>query len=170
MTRLSEHMQKAVDKAIVRRGMEESDPGDLTLRVEVTPEKQFWSDLMVTAFDGQYGGCWYWATPANDNWLHTEAMVAGHDVENLWTATDIKLKEPLGDPLMDQMFNDGYRVTWHTLCWGFKYALRGTDAYGQPAGYSDLQKAMLQQDPGEVDADAIDVLVQMGVFGQVIFG
>lgn len=147
-----------------------------TLKVEIQPKPDFWSDVMVTATDGAYGGIWYWAdstkSPEGNNALECTKVVNGHDVDEHWIGYWIRTKEATGSAIWDdKVFYSPYRVTWKTLAVGMEYLLAGKDANGRSLPLSDhLVRGVVEQDAGEIDSDLADVIVQLGVFGEVVFG
>lgn len=71
---------------------------------------EFFSDIMITAFDAQYGGAWEWFEPVGENWLTTEHADPDHKhedgslcIDDLWMSVEVQLKEDcqLGHPPFD---------------------------------------------------------------------
>lgn len=133
---------------------------DLTL--EVSDETI--SNIMITAFDANYGGSWYWAVPdwietptasctyirtAGDNWTHVYAQV--------------NPDEPIGDVEQDKPFV----VTRTVVERGIQLILTGKVGIR-----SDLlaQVQTLFLDDVDIDADAADCIIQAGVFGELVYG
>jgi hypothetical protein len=133
---------------------EKAIAGTITIRMDITQE--FLSDLLVTAFDGSYGGSWYWARPNIQSpeqgakyWLETDG--------DLWTVCHIR---DLEDP--DRKFKVDHQVL-----------IRGIEKLFEPGvlpGRGDIRNAVLAQDSGNIDVDAADVIVQLGCFGELVYG
>lgn len=127
----------------------------VTARVTLTFDDEFLSNLLITAFDGQYGSSWFWAEAVGKDWL-TE--VVGDD-ELLWKSCHIIEKEP------------------HTENARRKSAVIDHNALGrgimlllQHEGYTNLKIALLERDSGQIDANGADTIMQFTVFGEEVYG
>lgn len=129
----------------------------ITLTVEL--REGFISDVLITAFDGNYGGCWYWAEPGDlydNSWL----TVAG----NQWKSVAIKdIYEDGPDP-QDKVVD----VT--VVAEGIRLALSQTGPKVSDAIRKAIYLAVVNEDAGEVDSDCADVIVQLGLFGEIVYG
>jgi hypothetical protein len=121
--------------------------------VSIDLPSEFLSDILITAFDGDYGGSWYWATPAMDNWLVTDDTLdeIGH---RLWWSVYVAERE-------DSSGNQ-WLVTRGTVLLGIQRAIE--DAY------PGVVQAVIEKDAGQFDATLADIVVQFGVFGEVVYG
>lgn len=131
----------------------------VTARVNLTPD--FLSSILITAFDGMYGGCWYWAEPSanadDSSWLTYERL----DEDNaVWNTVTIIEKDP--DDKSEVM-----TVDHATLANGLQMVL---DAAMKGESHPTWVSAILAQEAGDIDSDAADVIVQYGVFGEVKYG
>jgi hypothetical protein len=126
---------------------------DGSVVVSIDLPSEFLSDILITAFDGSYGGCWYWATPAMDGWLVTDDTrdELGH---RLWWSVYVAERE-------DNSGNQ-WLVTRGTVLLGIQRAIE--DAY---PGVAD---AVIGKDAGDIDAELADIIVQYGVFGKLVYG
>jgi hypothetical protein len=127
------------------------------------------SDLLITAFDGNYGGCWFWAEPKPglDDWLIVEkrhreqgiGTVEGEDT--IWRSATIREKQA-------SLANGKKRwaVIDHAMIGrGLKRILE------TPNGrYTAIKEAIMGKDSGEIDASAVDTIIQFAVFGEEVYG
>lgn len=126
--------------------------------------------IMVTAFDGDYGGCWYWAQPAKlddgESWLEVRHRV-GRDEQTEDTAwlsakiTDAEYADP-GTPVL--------HVTYATLVLGMQRMLDENLTHSYWSHKAPIiQQAILDSDGGMIDADLADNIVQQGLFDKQIY-
>lgn len=123
--------------------------------MRITIDREFSSktlgDILVTAFDGDYGGSWYWAEPAEENWLKTQG--------DEWSSVHVKEQESSTEQ------ERTFVITHETV-------LKGIQKLFEPEvlpGRSDIRKELLDETPAP-DADQSDVIIQLGLFGEVIYG
>ena len=126
------------------------------VKAEVTEE--FLSSIMIAAFDGTYGGSWYWASPNREvegGWLVVkEEGALGSDQP--WLAAHIFCEEDEdGDAQM-------HEVTHAVLAKGLQGMI--------DAGSDNIQQAIFDDDAGMIDANDADSIVQEGLFGRQIYG
>ena len=124
----------------------------MSLKIAMTKEltSDFLSDILITAFDAAYGGCWYWAVPseaAGDPWKIEDG---------LWQRVYIEERE--GDE------EGTYCVSHLVLADGLQ---RMVDAGRMD---SDIMTAISELDAGYIDADIADAIVQWGLFGKLVYG
>ncbi len=132
-----------------------------TITMTKTLPDGFLSDVLITAFDGSYGGCWYWAKPdlrRNDGrWLTT-----GPD--GTWQSCLITLDPEGSTSCAERLMQEaGVLVNHDVIAQGITKAL----ADGR---YPSINEAVLTVDAGCIDADDADVIVQLAVFGEVVYG
>lgn len=130
-----------------------------TITVTMNLQDHFLGDILVTAFDGNYGGCWYWAKPGNDNWLETNG---DKDILNVvWQRVCIKEHEP-------SELHEGQvaYVDHETLAKGIRRILSGEAGIEVDA----LHGAVVEDDAGQIDSDLADCIVQEGLFEQQVYG
>ena len=83
----------------------------------------------------------------------------------------IKTTVTIGDKYFDDLvYWKPFLVDWNVLANGAQYLLLGKDVMGRSISSSETVEGLLTQDAGCIDAIGADVLVQLGVFGQMIFG
>lgn len=131
-----------------------------TVTLERDLPASFLSDIMITAFDGSYGGCWYWAQPAGDDWLRTNNK---EDVlEQQWLSAAIIDKESADAE------DDVFIVQLSTLRDGIQTLL--ADEPIRSDLMQHLHTAITELDAGEIDAELADCIVQTGLWGKVVYG
>lgn len=147
---------------------------------EVDLDAEWVSDLLITAFDGQYGGSWYWVNEDDDiesvkvltngdEWRGVTFWFAKHvrfgvtvpRVDNTW------IPEPhLGDR------GDG-KTRWHlTLEKQHLDKAWATIVNDRPIGRDFVEQFTRSMHENDLDVDAIgaDCLVQIALFGEVVYG
>lgn len=122
--------------------------GSVSMRVDI--DHDFLSSILITAFDGNYGGSWYWATPAMDDWLKIS------DDGSEWLSVYITERE------------DSSGNQWMVTQGGILYALQYMLDNGKMD--SDTLTAIREGDAGYIDADQADAIVQYCVFGELVYG
>ena len=142
-----------------------STPISIDIPVSLAPD--FMGDILVTAFDGQYGGCWYWAGSGSKPWPEIQKDSAS------WATVYITF-DPADCPTPGQteqyrkdMKNGGVRVGLEEISVGIARILASDD-------YSDglkarIREACMESDAGEIDADDADCIVQEALFGKQIY-
>lgn len=126
---------------------------NVTVALLLTTE--FLSDILVIAFDGAYGGCWYWARPAADK-PHEKVFTIEGDT---WWAVRITEKDP-----------EGKRRTWNV---DHARLVKGISKLFEPKVLpkrGDIRSAIIQIDAGQIDAEGADIIVQLAVFGELVYG
>ena len=138
-----------------------------------------WVDhILVTAFDGNYGGCWYWINEDEDvkrvRIAHgqPDPVLEGH---HLWSSVELDLTiDPHEHGEWREEILERSRGVVAVLDWrGLSYACAKVlnDAH-LVRTVTGRQFAIAAETPGELpdlDAEACDVLVQLALFGQVIY-
>lgn len=129
-----------------------------TVKVERTLSADFLSSVLITAFDGNYGGCWYWCSPYGDDWLKTD--------DDDWTNVQIALDEETGIPVVDSHshFNADHLVVRN----GIQMIMSGDLIDDSIKAY--VVAGVLEDDAGNIDSIAADCIIQVGIFGKVVFG
>jgi hypothetical protein len=122
----------------------------LTMRNK--PSEEFLQDVITTALEGGIG---YWAV--------AKIGKRGPDLEYIWTAI-----------MEEECSSDKDNLGWQ--CLDADMILRGIDVV--LAGKAEvnknylrtLEKAVVNSDACDVDAELADIVVQAGFFGRVIYG
>lgn len=128
--------------------------------------------ILVTAFDGQYGGCWYWVNEEDDV-VSVDRMFGLPDPvlegSRLWTGVRLRLAVQTVESWRDEVRRtDGRSVVVDkaALDWAWGQVL---SRYGHTETARQLNASMLSGDL-DVDAEGADVLVQVALFGDIIYG
>lgn len=130
----------------------------VTVQIPVELTDQFLSDVLVTAFDGAYGGCWYWAEPDGEGAYQIDPR------RDVWCRVRIVER---GDPTeISPASRRHFEVTHELLAAGMEKILRSEVL---PAR-GDLRAAILEQDGGNIDAGDADTIVQIACFGDLVYG
>jgi hypothetical protein len=126
------------------------------LRGEIELEPEFVSNILITAFDANYGGCWSWAAPAGDDWLLTEKTDAD---ETRWTEVMITDKEEQEYPPVVHVVTDEQIALGLTkmIELGGEWA---RDAFGW----------ISDQEDADIDAEDANNIVQLGLFNELVYG
>lgn len=132
----------------------------ITLKFVLKPE--FLGDILVTAFDGNYGGSWYWAAPAEEEWLEVQHS----DDDQVWMQVKIVDKEDDLDFDRDEE-HTVYTVTHESLAKAIQKILL-TECIS-----TDLMEQIsrsVREGSADIDASAADCIVQMAVLGGITYG
>lgn len=120
----------------------------IKVRAELTAD--FLSSILITAFDGDHGGSWYWAdTPASIG-----PPMETDDEAEVWYSVKIVDKE-----CEDQTV---HKVTHAVLAKGIQMLI--------DEGDDNIQQAVFDDDAGMIDANDADTIVQFGLFERCIYG
>lgn len=146
----------------------------IKIQTEYEINDEMIDSILVTAFDGNHGGSWYWAKPGREDWLVTQPVgtctahgsaqhlsqdecvaFAKVDVRGLWTKVHVRDGE---DP------DDGveYVVSGEVIALGIRLMLE--------QGWGSLLEAIVTNDGGMIDADLADSIVQYGLFQGGVYG
>lgn len=131
---------------------------NIDYQITKTLSDEFLSDVLITAFDGDLGACWYWAQPAQDHWLQTVAVP--NTRQRLWLHVAIAERD---EP------NKGRMVDENVLAQGIRLLLVGKVGIRSDL-LEHLKTGVWEGDAGEIDAEVADCIVQAGLFGQIVYG
>lgn len=127
---------------------------------------EFFGDVLVCAFDGDYGGCNYWATDVR----LTDSE--GEGADKVWKQVEVhEVLEEVPEKKLIPVNRDNLIKGLQTILSDIFQRIE------QPGGsiYS-WEEAILESlmehggDAGCIDADAADNWVQMTVFGAITYG
>ena len=112
--------------------------------------KFFLNDVIVCAVEGGIG---YWSQVRDYRW----------EKDDDWNITEASATVvPFDDPKV-------YKLTWETVEDGIRKVLAGTvKVHSSYVG--SIAVAAAEGDAGEIDAELADIIVQAGLFGEVIYG
>ncbi len=143
----------------------------IQIKVERELDDEFVSDVLVTAFDGSYGGCWYWADSKRVDENQGPWGYVSEEEGADWAFVNITLQQgdDTGNKVLDAMMQKGVRVDGEAIRVGIQRIMDGD------VGVSDdirnhIVRGVLEGDAGEIDAIGADCIVQAGVFGELIYG
>lgn len=121
----------------------------------MTPREQFLSDVIVTAIEGGIG---YWAVCLQYQW-EGNVVVTDHRQHGGGTLAIISPTDT----------GSIYTITPNTIAHGI--AVLQADSTVCAASLRDkILAASRENDAGEIDSEAADVIVQAGLFGEVVYG
>lgn len=131
----------------------------ITITLKRTLDDEFISNVLITAFDGSYGACWYWCE-ADKNFLTTMKFTGSDDV---WTECRIKHEDEDGQSDVARTVNaEVIRV-------GIQRILDEPDSCAQYIR-EYVSQGVSERDAGMIDADAADAIVQIGLFNELVYG
>lgn len=133
----------------------------ITITLKRTLDDEFISNVLITAFDGSYGGCWYWCEA--DTKFLTTMKAMGDD--SLWTECRIRHEDETGP---EGAFCK-HVVDAEVIRVGIQRILDDPDFCGQHIR-EYVAQGVSERDAGHIDADAADVIVQAGLFGELVYG
>ena len=134
--------------------------GEVTMTLPVTAHMV--DAVLVGAFDGSYGASFYWADVLN---IKVTKPESGDILDELWYEVTLRENEDVADPKNAPV----YTVNAKNITRAFhKFAKDKSPVNESITGY--IQRALRENDPGYMDADCADVLVQLAVFGRLIYG
>lgn len=119
-----------------------------SVKIEWKVSRRFADDIIVTAFDPGYGGALYWAA------------VVEYRPRGRWATADDNTREVVITDRTNPYIQ--FVVTYETIVRGLQKATE--------KGYMNITKALVEDDGGEIDADLADVVAQLGVLGEVVYG
>lgn len=155
-------------KALADRYDKSTVVGEVTTTLPITADMV--DAVLVGAFDGSYGACYYWADLLDIKVQKAEDGEGDIDSRfrlrfDLWQEVTIRENEDVADP--DD--NPIYTVNAENITRAFQeFAKSETPANTSITGY--IQQALRENDPSFMDADCSDVIVQVAVFGKVVYG
>lgn len=132
-----------------------------TITIKHDLSTEFIGDVLVTAFDGQYGGCWYWAEWAPEAINLFTVEVSGGTA---WSGVSIRRQREFCEP--EERFT--LMVDAGIIVKGIQKILNEGNVNN--AIVESIRRGVADDDAGEIDADAADVIVQVGLFGEVVYG
>lgn len=164
------------------------------VRIGLKPD--FLSDVLVTAFDGSYGACWYWARPfepeEGKSFIKVQLLpvmlldaatgreVVGPTMKETWTEVTI-IEAEESDAATDALNTEWqtnergeadtryYKIDHRLIARGIQLAINKRGGASEEI-CATVVTAVVDNDAGAIDAGAADVIVQLGLFGQVVYG
>ncbi len=126
------------------------------------PTEQECSDILITAFDSAYGGCWYWARPegGRESWVIDND---GQSVNDLYRAVHIVESDDDGPQRV-------FVVDHAVITRGLRRLVEGDCTFGGKPWENRKHILGSLSDPGDIDAGIADVIVQAGLWGDIVYG
>lgn len=140
----------------------------VTLDMDIDLSEEFLSDVLVTAFDGDYGGCWYWATPDYEAKGDSAFIIRKSNDGDVWesiTIIDVVLSE---HRISGEKSNGREKVVQHVV--DHQVIKTGIQRMLDGNWRDSILKSLTPLDAGNIDSELADVIVQMGIFGEVLYG
>ena len=123
----------------------------VTVTAEITP--QFLFDVFITACEG---GVNYWTDIANYHWRNDRD--GSDDLEGFSAL------------LLDWNSGEKHSVDFGVIATGLERIAAGGIAYLNEPSRQAIVNAILTDDAGEIDATLADLVVQAGLFDQIVYG
>jgi hypothetical protein len=132
-----------------------------TTRTRSSERAQFLADVLTTALEGGIG---YWSAAETYRWY--DPKLEGGTAEH---------EDGIANAYATIVDDDGERheITLDTIAHGIAKLLMPTTTF-YPSGYSDLSEFALSNrtngEDGDYDAEIADAVVQLGIYGKVVWG
>lgn len=137
----------------------------IEMTADITLDDIFVDSILITAFDSAYGGSNYWVDNLDDTGTRLKVRVykKKDETEPLGTKWTAVLLTPEGPDKADYV---PVMLNRESLSAAF------TKLYNEHKGYIGdyIRRSVVDDDPGDIDADAADCIVQMAVFGDIVYG
>lgn len=130
----------------------------LKLKLAVDVPENVLSDLMITAFDGDYGGCWHWSEPYGDDWLVTKPTGINSD----WVQATVLDNNDEDEDISSRV----YKVDWSILVLGMQ---RIIDEDKKHPLIEAIAEAIFNDNAGGIDSGQVDTIVQYGLFMEEVY-
>lgn len=131
--------------------------GTVTVSAPITDEMV--DIVLVTAFDGNYGSCHYWA-----DLNRIERYSNGVEWWKQVTFTDaLERDEGNGD-------TKTYTVNAEQIVTAMQKFLDANSHMANDTITGYIRRAVMENDPGMIDGDAADCIIQVAAFGEVVYG
>ncbi len=119
----------------------------MSVKICVPVSDEFISDILITAFDAKCGGCRYWATVV-------KVFAEENDDETVGNWHSVGVTTP-----------EENRAIWRV---DRKVIENGIQMFVNSV--YEIREAVLSQDAGEIGSAFSDRIVQVGLFGKMIYG
>jgi hypothetical protein len=122
----------------------------ITIQIPFTINDEWVNNVVCTGFDSSYGGCWYW--------IDTFA-IKDNDKKGCKYATEIISKGGVYLITVEEEKDKIYKFDLKTLTKGFKKYIKWAIEKGKDIYY----------DPADIDVEIADIIIQFGIFGEIIY-
>ena len=148
---MSERVQQELE-ALAERYDNATVIGEVTTILPITVEML--DSVLIGAFDGGYGASYYWAEVE-------EIRVNGEH----WTEVLLRQRDEFDEEIQRKV----YLINAENIIPAIqRFLTDDPPANKQITGY--IRQAVQENDPGIIDADAADCIVQIAAFGQLVYG
>lgn len=142
----------------------------IKVKIERELDEEFVGDVLITAFDGLYGACWYWAQSKRRPDGSPAADIVRHPGGETWGSVHIAVRDdflPLGIPAVDAGNDIGWTINGSVVQTGMQRILD----YWSKENYirTYILNAVADADAGCIDAEAADAIIQEGLLGKIVF-
>ena len=128
--------------------------GNVNITIDIT--ERMVSDILISALDNPYGGSRYWVQ---------NVRIKGNDAEDI--LDEIWYSATFEDSYGDH--NPKYFVNAEKVVAAIQNILSNNITVS-PVICDTLSKAIRENDAGYVDADVADVILQVAVLGEIVYG
>jgi len=135
---------------------------ELTIKIN-EDRKQLAFDIFVTALEGGIG---YWSICENYHWkkknVKSEKIGDDEDLDGFY-ADVIETDDP------EETDAKKHKIDYSTIEKGLKRICE-TDVKLSETIKNSIIQAVMEDDGGNIDADSADVIVQIGLFNEIVYG
>lgn len=151
----------------------------IEIRSQITLDQTWVDAILITAFDRNYGGCWYWIREDfPDVGRSYEYGEAGEDGDKpvlsvTFTQIDLDQIRDFRPEVVDPRERSA-RLDLEAIQWACNLVLSDDHLQRVDTG-KQLHRAVeyafsYPEEAPDLDAEAADVLVQLALFGEVVYG
>jgi hypothetical protein len=126
---------------------ESSIVGSVTAQIPVTAEMI--DNIFICGFDGVYGACHYWAS-------------------NVTTVSRDNMVESV--TLVEDETQTAYTITTKDIVGAIQRFVDVDESYANNTITGTIRNSVYENDPGMIDADCADCIIQLALFGEVMYG
>lgn len=136
------------------------------IEIEAPVSEEFLGDILVCAFDGNYGSSWEWSRPGCEDWLVTS--------EGSWKEVRVRFDVEDAPSLalqMDyraQIRAGGVKISYEEVTVGIARILSDERNYTDKFR-ANIRQAVAENDAGMIDAIDADCIVQEALFGRQVY-
>ena len=131
------------------------------MKAQIKITEEVLSDILITAFDANYGGCWRWCEPDGIQVQGRNQGLARGDHEDIWISVTVinNIQED------ERRFQRKYIVNHKVLISGIEQITSTTGSLY----HGVLIDALAEGDTGMIDANMADTIVQLGLWREEIY-
>lgn len=149
------------------------------ITIQVVPDLELLRDIVITAAEG---GISYWALIRKYQWRESVVQTRDRLATNNETADPEaleNLRQPLPFPVLRIEYenpddNDPETLTCvvspECVCKGLQLVMTPGTVGPDSNAFTSAFAALMNDDAGAIDSDAADAIIQLGIFGKIVFG